>query len=134
MCARAAGPTRPSPCADSNIFNGGTYRLRNHPAVLHACTGPDRGARWLTELRAHAAEQAQYSSTQLGYGLRLDGLFDGSQDSIVVFDFERAGSAVHLSFNAAAGKIHIFGATMGGKLNGTRAQCGAGGCVIENPT
>ncbi len=90
------------------LSSGGLYRVHNHP-------------------------KAEYTNNLMGYGLRVDGLFDGSADHLVVFDFDRNGAKVHIKYDKAAGALHLFGLVYGGTLNGTASQCNAKHCVFLNP-
>jgi len=90
------------------IAGGGLFKVYNHP-------------------------KAEYVNSNFGYGLRIDGLFDGSESSIVVFDFERGGANVNIKYDKAAATLRLFGLVLGGTLSGNAAVCNAGGCSITNP-
>ncbi len=59
------------------------------------------------------------SANPPAYGLRLDGLFDGDQDTTVTFDFEYGTSAMYLTYDSTAGTVHIYGTVYGGEDSGT---------------
>jgi hypothetical protein len=89
------------------------YRLGNHPGNPYAHPAADGlGA--------------------VAYGLRLDGLFTGAIDEVVVFDFE-AGSGVFLELDPAAGTGRLFGELVGGALSGDPVSCLALDCEVVDP-
>lgn len=95
---------------------GGTFRLYNHPT-------------------------AEWTRAGFGYGLRVDGLFDGNANSRVVFDFDDVNAAMYLTYNAISKKIIIRGVARGGVLSGDTVACNAvkygkappSACQIINP-
>ncbi|MEQ9455013.1 MAG: hypothetical protein RLN76_10535 [Phycisphaeraceae bacterium] len=55
------------------------------------------------------------------YGLRLDGLFNGNQNTTVTFDFEAPGADMKMEIDLTPGdsSIHIYGTAWGGIDNGS---------------
>lgn len=106
------GDTDPDTDSDTEVART-RYRLGNHPGNPYAHPAAD-------------------GLEAVAYGLRLDGLFTGAIDEVVVFDFE-AGSGVFFEVDPAAGTGRLFGELVGGALSGDPVSCLALDCEVVDP-